>query len=58
VTGRRSNQLSYSRVSKGFAETWDLKGPPLQVKDIENPCGTMLFAIPMQKMAYFQGKSA
>jgi hypothetical protein len=24
-------------VSKGLAERWDLKGPPLQVKDVEKP---------------------
>src|SRR5258708_15795710 len=36
VTGRRSNQLSYSRVRVKPAERWDLKGPPLQVKDVAN----------------------
>jgi hypothetical protein len=37
VTGRRSNQLSYSRVHVKPAETWDLKGPPLQVKEVSDP---------------------
>jgi hypothetical protein len=37
VTGRRSNQLSYSRVRVKPAETWDLKGPPLQVKEVSDP---------------------
>ena len=37
VTGRRSNQLSYSRVHVKPAERWDLKGPPLQVKEVSDP---------------------
>src|SRR6516225_11938564 len=37
VTGRRSNQLSYSRVRVTVAERWDLKGPPFQVKKLSNP---------------------
>src|SRR6266478_2401284 len=37
VTGRRSNQLSYSRVRVKAAERWDLKAPPFQVKDVANP---------------------
>ena len=37
VTGRRSNQLSYSRVAAKPARRWDLKGQSPQVKDIANP---------------------
>jgi hypothetical protein len=37
VTGRRSNQLSYSRMRMTAAESWDLKGPPFQVKKLSNP---------------------
>jgi hypothetical protein len=36
VTGRRSNQLSYSRMShKSQRRRWDLKAPPLQVKTLQ-----------------------
>ncbi|CCE02007.1 hypothetical protein BRAS3809_5550036 [Bradyrhizobium sp. STM 3809] len=35
VTGRRSNQLSYSRVIAKSAEECDLKGGSFEVKDIE-----------------------
>src|ERR1700747_365985 len=38
VTGRRSNQLSYSRVRhKTQRRGWDLKGPPLRVKTLQIP---------------------
>jgi hypothetical protein len=38
VTGRRSNQLSYSRVRlKTQRRRWDLKVPPLQVKGLQIP---------------------
>ena len=39
VTGRRSNQLSYSRAIAKPAESRDLKGPTFEVKDNEMPCG-------------------
>jgi hypothetical protein len=37
VTGRRSNQLSYSRVIFETRESWDLKGRPFQVKVVRIP---------------------
>ena len=38
VTGRRSNQLSYSRVDRSDPhEAWDLKGRPFLVKVVANP---------------------
>ncbi len=37
VTGRRSNQLSYSRVDRDPPRWWDLKGLPGQVKAVANP---------------------
>jgi hypothetical protein len=58
VTGRRSNQLSYSRVSKGLAERWDLKGPPLQVKDVEKPLSNGAFCDADAKNRLFAGITA
>ncbi len=37
VTGRRSNQLSYSRVMRNSARRGDLKGRSFEVKDVEIP---------------------
>ena len=58
VTGRRSNQLSYSRVSKGLAERWDLKGPPLQVKDVEKSLSNGAFCDADAKTRLFAGTTA
>ena len=58
VTGRRSNQLSYSRVTGRSAETWDLMGPPLQVKDIEKSLCHGTFCNADAKNRLFAGKSA
>jgi hypothetical protein len=57
VTGRRSNQLSYSRgrCDLGSIRIADeLKAPPALVKVVANPpCLTAFFAKPMQKWAVF-----
>jgi hypothetical protein len=37
VTGRRSNQLSYSRVRANPRDVGDLKGRPIEVKDVAKP---------------------
>ena len=60
VTGRRSNQLSYSRgceIRSDPREGEDLKARPLLVKDVANPRARMgIFATSMQIMAYLQAK--
>jgi hypothetical protein len=43
VTGRRSNQLSYSRVIFDTRERWDLKAGPTQVKVVANPPASQAF---------------
>ena len=37
VTGRRSNQLSYSRSDRVTRGEVDLKAPSIQVKEVEKP---------------------
>src|ERR1700722_2517132 len=59
VTGRRSNQLSYSRGCRNPQRDWSatiagIKGAPLFSQGCcESPCLAGTFAISMQKMAYF-----
>src|SRR3974390_3220978 len=58
VTGRRSNQLSYSRVIKNPRRRWDLMGPPEQVKGSRSPCKIRPFAMSMQKNRLFTGQNS
>ena len=56
VTGRRSNQLSYSRVIQ-IAEKLGLKGATFASQGhCKSLCLTGVFAMPMQITGYFQGK--
>ena len=57
VTGRRSNQLSYSRVDRCDPHRgWDLKGGPFEVKAVANPLAHRHFFEPMQITAFLQAK--
>ena len=60
VTGRRSNQLSYSRgCGQGLHSGARLKGANFPSQGYyKSPRKSGTFAAPMRKMACFQGKTA
>lgn len=62
VTGRRSNQLSYSRAGRFALKEprvrWDLKVRPPLVKDVANPPSPRALFDARAKNALFSGETA
>src|SRR5262249_37922433 len=58
VTGRRSNQLSYSRVIQKSAEMVGLNGATFPSQGFKKSCKIRPFAMSMQKNRLFTGQNS